>query len=319
MIFYDESMSYRTRLEAVQRNARTQKFISVIGHGTLINPLDPSFNSHNATFFKVPTGVSVVFISKPGYWASLRTLREDKMTSLLQSESKLRKFIAGTLPAANMPGVVKRSAWNWKNHIYTPMMMCPNMGLEFYDKEDTSWGRWYDSQSGVWYPGTNKGPEYKGHKGTLKNLISSMGTGAKGIYMVFGCRGDPAEYNRTKAAFNAVHGTSRGPFPFTGNTTGRQNYRVPRTPLTEAVRLRNNEARKYLAKRVRNNSPLRKTSGNSPTAKRARVNATPATVRARPGTVRARPGTVRARPGTVRRARPGTVRARPGTAMNTAS
>jgi len=295
-------MSYRTRLEAVQKNARTQKFISVIGHGTLINPLDPSFNSHNATFFKVPAGVSVVFISKPGYWASLRTL----------SESKLRKFIAGTLPAANMPGVVKRSAWNWKNHIFTPMMMCPNMGFEFYDKEDTTWGRWYDSQSGVWYPGTNKGPEYKGRKGTLKNLISSMGTGAKGIFMVFGCRGDPAEYNRTKAAFNAVHGASRGPFPFTGNTTGRQNYRVPRTPLTEAVRLRNNEARKYLAKRVRNISPLRKTSGNSPTAKRARVNATPATVRARPGTVR------RARPGTVRRARPGTVRARPATAMNTA-
>ena len=316
MIFYDESMSYQTRLEAVQKNARTQKFISVIGHGTLINPEDPSFNSHNATFFKVPTGVSVIFISKPGYWASLRTLKDDKMTSLLQSESKLRKFIAGTLPEGNMPRVVKRSAWNWKNHIFTPMMMCPNMGFELYDNADTEWGRWYNSQSGVWYPGTNIGPEYKGKKGTLKNLISS--THAKGIYMVFGCRGDPKEYNRTKAAFEAHVGTSRGHFPFTGNRTGRQNYRVPVTPLIQSVRLRENEARKYLAKkRVRNNSPLRKTIGNSPAAKRARTNATPVRVnsarftfhpgrtptpqRRTSGTVRRTSGTVRRTSGTVRR------------------
>ena len=287
-----------SRLQKFQTTARTQKFISVVGHGTLINPLDPSFNSHNATFFKVPEGVSVIFISKPGYWISLRSLREDKMMSLLHSESKLRQFIAGTLPGDETPRIVKRSAWNWKNHIFTSGMMCPNMGFELYDKALTSWGRWYDSQCGVWYPGTNKGPEYKGRKGTLKNLISSTGT--KGIYMVFGCRGDPAEYNRTRTAFNAVHGTSRGPFPFTGNTTGRQNYRVPVSPLVRNVRLRENEARRYLrVKRPRSKSPLRKSNGNSPTPKRAR------TVR-----FRFHPGRT---PGTVRRTKPRTVRRTPGT------
>jgi len=282
-------MSYQTRLAAVQANARTQKFISVIGHGTLINPLDPSFNSYNSTFFKVPTGVSVIFISKPGYWASFRSLADNKMIDLLASESKLRRFIAGTLPEGNMPGIVKRAAWNWKNHIFTPGMMCPNMGFEFYDNANTSWGRWFNHYSGVWYPGTNKGPEYKSKKGTLKNLISSIHT--KGIFMVFGCRGDPKEYNKTKAAFEAHAGTSRGPFPFTGNRTGRQNYRVPVTNLTQSVRLRENEARKFLAKkRVRTNeSPLRKSIGNSPAAKRARTNATPGTARRTPGTVRRTP------------------------------
>jgi len=55
-------------------------------------------------------------------------------------------------------------------------------------------------------------------------------------------------------------------------------------------------------KRVRtNNSPLRKSIGNSPAAKRARTNATPVTVRRTPGTVRRTPGTVRRTPGTVRR------------------
>ena len=297
-----------SRLQKFQTYAPTQKFISVVGHGTLINPLDPSFNSHNATFFKVPEGVSVIFISKPGYWISLRSLREDKMMSLLHSQTKLRKFIAGTLPADETPRIVRRSAWNWKNHIFTTGMMCPNMGFELYDKADTSWGRWYDSQCGVWYPGTNRGAEYKGRKGTLKNLISSMST--KGIYMVFGCRGDPAEYNRTKAAFNAVHGTSRGPLPFTGNTSGRQNYRVPVSPLVRNVRLRENEARRYLrVKRPRNVSPLRKSSGNSPTAKRARTYTSPP--RSTPFTFHpgVTPATARRpRPSTSRRPRPRTAR-----------
>jgi hypothetical protein len=301
-------MSYQTRLQRLQLAARTQKFASVIGHGTLINPLDPSFNSHNATFFKVPEGVSVVFISKPGYWVPLRTLKDDKMMDLLHSETKLQRFIAGTLPVGQTPGVVQRAAWNWKNHIYMSGMMCPNMGFELYDKADTRWGRWYNTQCGVWYPGTNRGAEYKGRKGTLKNLISSMAT--KRIFMVFGCRGDPAEYNRTGAAFNAIHGTSRGPFPIIGNRSGRQNYRVPVSPLVRSVRLRENEARRYIGvKRVRNKSPLRKTSGNSPTAKRARTYTSPPRITPftfHPGVtpVTARRATPRTR--TARRPRPRT-------------
>jgi hypothetical protein len=245
-----------SRLQNFQRNARTKKFISVVGHGTLINPLDPSFNSYNSTFFKIPEGVSVIFISKPGYFISLRHLRDDKMMSLLHSESKLRRFVAGTLTADEIPRIVKRAAWNWKNHIFTSGMMCPNMGFEFYDNAETSWGRWYNSQCGVWYPGTNTGPEYKGRRGTLKNLIPS--THKKGIFIVFGCRGDPAEYNRTMTAFREY------------GRTGRQNYRVPLTPVTRNVRLRENEASRYLGlKRPRPSQTLRRS--NSPKAKRART------------------------------------------------
>jgi hypothetical protein len=245
-----------SRLQNFQRNARTKKFISVVGHGTLINPLDPSFNSYNSTFFKIPEGVSVIFISKPGYFISLRHLRDDKMMSLLHSESKLRRFVAGTLTADEIPRIVKRAAWNWKNHIFTSGMMCPNMGFEFYDNVPTSWGRWYNSQCGVWYPGTNTGPEYKGRRGTLKNLIPS--THKKGIFIVFGCRGDPTEYNRTMTAFREY------------GRTGRQNYRVPLTPVTRNVRLRENEASRYLGlKRPRPSQTLRRS--NSPKAKRART------------------------------------------------
>jgi hypothetical protein len=248
-----------SRLQDFQRNAQNKKFISVVGHGTLINPTDPSFNTYNSTFFRIPEGVSVIFISKPGYFISLRNLRDDKMMSLLHSESKLRRFIAGTLATDEIPRIVKRAAWNWKNHIFTSGMMCPNMGFEFYDNAQTSWGRWYNSKCGVWYPGTNTEPEYKGRRGTLKNLISSIHK--KGIFMVFGCRGDPAEYNRTMTAFREY-----------GRTGGRQNYRVPLSPLTRNVRLREIEASRYLGlKRPRPSQTLRRSNENSPNAKRVRT------------------------------------------------
>lgn len=246
-----------SRLQNFQINARTKKFISVIGHGTLINPLDNPYNNKSA-FFKVPAGVAVIFVSKPGYFVALRNLKDDKMMSLLHSESKLRRFIAGTLTSDETPRIVKRAAWNWKNHIFTSDMMCPNMGLEFYDTTQTSWGTWYNSQCGVWYPGTNKGPDHKGRKASLKNLISNTHT--QGIFMVFGCRGDPTEYNRTMTAFRA-HGIFGG----------RQNYRVPLTPTTRNAQLRDNEASRYLGlKRPRPTQNLLRKS-NSPKAKRART------------------------------------------------
>lgn len=257
-------MNYATRLEKFQVNAQTQKFVSVIGHGTLINPLNTStsFNTYNSTYFKVPEGVSIVFISRPGYWISLRSLRDDNMMSLLRSESKLRRFIAGRLSADETPQIIKRAAWNWKNHIYTAGMMCPNMGFEFYDKSQTSWGVWYDSQSGVWYPGTTRGPEYKGRKGTLKNLISSIPT--KGIFIVFGCRGDPTMYNKTRMAFNIF-----------GRLGQRQNYRIPMTQLTRNVKARENEAARYLGrKRPRTNTTLRRPN-SSPASKRPRTTQVP--------------------------------------------
>ena len=279
-------MNYGTRLQRFQVNAQTQKFVTVVGHGTLISPLNTSFNTYNATYFKVPDGVSVVFISRPGYFVALRSLKEDNMMSLLHSDSKLRKFIAGTLPASETPGIVRRAAWNWKNHIYTPGMMCPNMGFEFYDKTGSSWGRWYDSQSGVWYPGTNRSPEYKGRRGTLKNLISSVHT--KGIFMVFGCRGDPAEYARLKQAFEH------------SGKLGNQNYPIPMSNLTRNVQASENKASKYLLnekKRVRvNNLTLRKKNTNSPKTKRPRTTTLPP-LSFHPGRTPTtkRPGTLRRR------------------------
>jgi hypothetical protein len=246
-----------SRLQNFQRNAQNKKFISVIGHGTLINPLENSYNNISE-FFKVPEGVAVIFVSKPGYFVALRNLKDDKMMSLLHSESKLRRFIAGTLPLDEIPRIVKRAAWNWKNHIFISDMMCPNMGLEFYDTTQTSWGTWYNSQCGVWYPGTNKGPDHKGRKGSLKNLISITPT--KGIFVVFGCRGDPTEYARTMSAFR-THGIFGG----------RQTYRVPLTPTVQSVQLRDNEASRYLRmKRPRPTQTLLR-KPNSPKAKRARI------------------------------------------------
>jgi hypothetical protein len=250
----------QTKLERFQKNAQTQKFISVIGHGTLINPHDPSFNSYNSTHFTVPEGMSVIFISKPGYFISLRSLKDDNMMNLLLSQNKLRQFIDDKLPANETPEVVRRSYWNWKNHIYTSGMTCPNMGFEFYDKAETSWGRWYNIRSGVWFPGTNRRPEYKGKKGTLKNLVSSLHM--KGILVVFGCRGDPQTYERTKHAFS------------TFGTTGRQNYSVPRSALVRNIKTLERAASRYMtAKRIHEPSlSLRRRSVNGTSPKRRRTN-----------------------------------------------
>jgi hypothetical protein len=311
MIFYDQSMSYRTRLEVAQRNSKTLNFISVVGHGTLINPLNASYQNISPSF-EVPSDTTVIFISKPGYWIPLRSLRDSKMMSLLRSRRKLRQLIADKLPARDTPRIITRAGWSWKNHIYTPGMICPNMGLEFYDAAQTSWGRWYNEQSGVRYVGSGGAPKYKGRKKSLKNLISEMRP--RGIFIVFGCRGDPAAYRETGAAFEARHGTSRGPFPWVGNRSGRQNYRVPRTALTEAARTQENQSRRYLGvKRIRNNNfTVRKPrSGNTPPAKRARTSEAPAApVRINTPRFTFHPG----RPPTPpRRPRTGTVRTRPGT------
>jgi len=248
----------QTRIQAFQNDAKTRKFITVIGHGTLISAKDPSFNVHGSTFFKVPEGMSVVFISKPGYLISLSELKDDKMMSLLHSQSKLRKFIGDALPESETPNVVKKSGWNWKNHIYTSGMNCPNMGLEFYDNSITPWGWWYNTQCGVWYPGTTRPREYKGKKGTLKNLVSSLDR--KGIVIVFGCRGDPETAANTRRAFNVF-----GAF-------GGQKYKVPQTALVQNIKTLERVAARYLStKRVREPAlTLKKNSVNRP-AKRRRT------------------------------------------------
>lgn len=246
-------MNSQTRLREFQNYSKTQKFISVIGHGTLVN------SRNNSIYFKVPPGMTIIFVSKPGYLIALGTLRDDKMTSLLHSETKLRRFIDDKLPDNEIPDIIKRANWNWKNHIYTTGMTCPNMALEFYDTTDTSWGRWYNEQSGVWYPGTNRRPEYKGKKGTLKNLVSSLST--KGIMFVFGCRGDPETSQRTSEAYHTV-GTFGGP----------QTYKIPRTSLVRTIETLERSAARYLArKRARASELSLRKNNNQPSAKRTRT------------------------------------------------
>ena len=243
----------QTKLERFQKNAQTQKFVSIIGHGTLIN-------TPNSSHFTIPEGMSVIFVSKPGYFVSLRSLKDDKMMNLLLSQTKLRQFIDDKLPVSEIPDIVRNSHWNWKNHLYTSGMMCPNMGFQFYDKAETSWGRWYNIRSGVWYPGTDRRPRFKGRDLTLKSVVNSLQT--KGILVVFGCRGDPQTYERTGRAFN------------TFGQGGRQNYPVPRTALVRNIETLERAARRHMtAKRVREPSLiLRRRSVNGSSPKRRRTN-----------------------------------------------
>jgi hypothetical protein len=248
----------QTRLQVLQNTAKTQKFVTVIGHGSLINAKDSTFNIHGSTGFKVPEGMSVIFISKPGYHLALRELHDLKMASLLQSLTKLRQFINDKLPEHEVPNIIKKSRWNWKEHIYTSGMNCPNMGLELYDYRLTPVGWWYNAQCGVWYPGTTRGPEYKGKKGTLKNLISSLHT--KGIVVVFGCRGDPETSENTTRRFE-----KRGEF-------GGQDYRIIRTNLIKNIEsVERGAARLLSTKRVREPALTLKKRSVNRAAKRRRI------------------------------------------------
>jgi len=245
-------MSNFARIHEFQEYSKTQTIITAVAHGELVET--------NNSFFPVPPGMTIIFISKPGYLIALHHLRNDpKFASLFSSETKMRKLIADKLPQDEIPKIIKHGRWSWKKHIYiSGMNNCPNLRLEFYDELDP----WYNEQCGVRYLGQNL-TEYKGKKGTLKNLLSSFSQ--KGVLFVFACRGVPSTANETfKIALR--HGAEGQP----------QKYKIPNSKFLETVKkMENAAARVVVMKRLRTPQNLKlKKRTISPPRKKLRTTRT---------------------------------------------
>jgi hypothetical protein len=232
----------QTRIQEFQELSKHRKIVTVTAHGTLIP----------GSSFHVPQNLYIVFISRPGYFVPLRTLRDSKMMDMFHSGFKMRQFIADRLPAKNMPGIVRAHIWNWKRHIYPPGSACPDMGLEMFDKTPTEWGNWYHKECGLRYLGSRFDPPayFKGQSLQLKNLAPTVKS--QSVLFVFGCRGDPGTYAGTMKAFNkyAHTGNNKIPQPMT--------YNLPPSSVVNAVRQHENFMARYMGKkRVRASIPTR--------------------------------------------------------------
>ena len=241
-------MNNTTRIEEFQRNSKSLRLMTVTGHGSLIRG-----NNDN---FKVPSGKYIVFISKPGYWISLKVLKQDTMMGLLRNEPKLRLLLDDKLPERYLPNVIKHNHWNWKKHIYPPDVLCPNMSLETYDRSRTSWGKWYHDQCGVRTVGRSHA-SFKDLNITLKQLINRIP--GPGIFFVFGCRGDPNTYEGTEAAFKRANEPRR---------VG-QKYRLTNSNFISSIaRHENSTSRYFIKKRVLSGGLTLRKVKNEPSSKR---------------------------------------------------
>jgi hypothetical protein len=238
----------RTRVENVRKQTQ---FAFAIGHGSLItnNSRASNLGKHQ---FTVPSGIHVVFFSNPGYWISLRVLNDPNLLKILDNPQQFKKFIDGELPRDEIPKIVKESNWNWKQHIYGPGMLCPNMYLQMYDEENTSWGRWYNNMCGFYYFDTIFNQQRTIVKSSAKkytsaeNLVTNLKqTPFKGVLFLFGCRGDPAvPESIMKRRFNA-----------SGKFGQPQTYLLPPSRIVPELTEYERYAARYMGKKRIINRP----------------------------------------------------------------
>jgi len=239
----------QTRIQEFQEYSKNHSIITVTGHGSLITTGNIEF--------KVPDDVYIVFISRPGYWLSLRLLAQSRMMNMLKSETKMRQLIMGKLSKTNTPDIITKSHWNWKNHIYPPKTLCPNMYFQIYDKSGTSVGNWYDNMCGIIYL-ENSGSRF-GHNQNvnLKDIV--LQAPKKGVFFVFGCRGDPN--SNMKPSFNKY-----------GKFGEPQNYPIPYSLPTSVINKHEKLVKTLMVKRVRTPAlSLRKSKTESRPTKRRKT------------------------------------------------
>ena len=229
----------RTKALAVQP---TTKFKLVIGHGTLIQ-----------RYPRVPEDTYIIFLSKPGHILSSSSILSNPQVFRY---SYIRNAITGATPKWNVRPV---RLGMWKEHVYAPGNVYPDMNIEFFDY----------NPAGFRTPGTPSNAVFGVHtinttnrrntrfKGSSSNLSNIIRFGGKGIYIVASCRTSPWRGNNARVS--AVRN-----FELTGGaqTTVRRMGRNDPNVNRGAQALENMQARMAARKRTAANSV------NKATAKR---------------------------------------------------
>lgn len=127
----------------LRNKAESSQIGLVVGHGTQVN----------AVPFTVPDNVHVVFLSDPGYVLSTSII-DRQFQGMVGNLRRFRNFIRGTLPTNNAPQQLSQRGWKWWDHIFQPQSTCPNLNIEFFDRNE----RWIDNLCGLWYAGPSGNP-----------------------------------------------------------------------------------------------------------------------------------------------------------------
>jgi hypothetical protein len=190
---------------------------------------------------------------------------DKKLTNLFRNANKLSQFVRGILPISEIPDIVTEMNWDWKKHIYTPEMVCPNLYIEMFDREPTTvWGAFYNKYCG--WTGLESGAHPKTHKyitasqqkvSTAEELANvAAHILPNSILFFFACRGDP----------DVPENNMLNRFRLAGRFGQPQTYNLPRvTQLVKNIQ----EGEKYAARLASKKRILNNTSLN---VKRPRVN-----------------------------------------------
>ena len=196
------------RIKTLASNSSTRLRI-VVGHGGLL-PDKP----------RVPPGVYIIFVSKPGHLLAQRMVLEYPH---LFNGRYLRRVLRGGIPVTQIQPPPLRI---WKKHFYGPGDVYPNLGLNLFNTHLNGTpqpGTQFNFTTGV-HTLNNGTKGMYGQTKTLHDIVTHYGAG---IYIVSACRttSERAGPNRTGPSWTQLN----------------RNYYLSRGAQTFAPRMRQND------------------------------------------------------------------------------
>jgi hypothetical protein len=257
----ETNLSLQTNLSKrnfIRNRAETSKIGIVVGHGTQVD----------AVPFTVPDNVHVVFLSDPGYGLRTNTVNTP-FIRMVGNLSKFRNFIRGTISQNDIPLQLRRRNWKWWDHIFQPRSPCPNLSIDFFDRNVP----WIDNLCGLWYAGpTATGRQLYNTKMNLSEICAVVDRNTRNyggcILFINSCR-IPSEQVPLYHANTWYPEARMGLRTAYIRNTGLQNFPLPASRIINAARaLESNASRVATRKRKmtgpasRNVEPRRASNSN---------------------------------------------------------
>ena len=243
----------------IRNRAETSQIGLVVGHGAQVDVVP----------FTVPDNVHVVFLSDPGY--SLDTnIVNTHLIRMVGNLSKFRNFIRGTISQNDIPLQLRRRNWKWWDHIFQPRSSCPNLSIDFFDRNVP----WIDNLCGLWYAGpTAMGRQLYNRTMNLREICAVVDRNTRNyggcILFINSCR-IPSEQIPLYHANTWYPEAHMGLHTAYNRSGGLQNFPLPASRIINAARaLESNASRVATRKRKmtgpasRNVEPRRASNSNS--------------------------------------------------------
>jgi hypothetical protein len=249
---------YRTRaniertIPRILNHIQTDRSYLVVGHGA----------HARSDYFTVPDGKYVIFFSNPGVSLSENLIANSKFQAMIQNKNSMSKFLSGNLNRDKVPNFLRysRTNFNWKKTLYSPRTSCPDIHLQFWDRNEplnANGNGVLQRYMGVWkLPGLSP-RKYVNQVKTIKEVVEE---GPRGVYFVYACRITPGNVNWSRV--NEVHERARTVLPnlqkyndWLGNRMNTNNMKnnyltIVRAKLQNIGRLNLAPVRTYRARNI---------------------------------------------------------------------